>query len=108
MTTEPTTGPQTPERYAFVPDGVWDGVADARSDGRAVVVDGRRIEAVVPVAELPEGLPRVDLPGATLLPGFIDAHTHYSSVMGPRFSQPASRPYVTRATTSTGYSANGG
>ena len=85
MTTEPTTGPQTPERYAFVPDGVWDGVADARADGRAVVVDGRRIEAVVPVAELPEGLPRVELPGATLLPGFIDAHTHYSSVMGPTF-----------------------
>ena len=84
MTTETTTAPQ-PTRYAFVPDGVWDGAADARADGLAVVVDGRRIESVVPAAELPEGLPRVDLPGATLMPGFIDAHVHYSSVMGPTF-----------------------
>ena len=85
MTTDATNEPQPPERYALVPDGVWDGVADARADRQAVVVDGRRIESIVPAAELPDGLPRVDLPGATLLPGFIDAHVHYSSVMGPTF-----------------------
>ncbi len=84
MTTNATTTPPR-QRYAVVPDGVWDGVADTRAGGRAVVVDGRRIESVLPAAELPEGLARVDLPGATLLPGFIDAHVHYSSVMGPTF-----------------------
>lgn len=85
MTTDATTAIPQPERYAIVPDGVWDGVADARADGQAVVVDGRRIESVVPAGELPEDIARVDLPGATLLPGFIDAHVHYSSVMGPTF-----------------------
>ena len=85
MTNETTTGPQPPECYAFVPDGVWDGVADSRADGQAVVVCGSRIESVAPAAELPEDLPRVDLRGTTLLPGFIDAHVHYSSVMGPTF-----------------------
>ena len=85
MTTGQKTASQQTQRYALVPDGVWDGVADARADRQAVVVDGRRIESIVPAAELPDGLPRVDLPGATLLPGFIDAHVHYSSVMGPTF-----------------------
>ena len=84
MTTD-VTNPLPETRRAFVPDGVWDGVGWARAEGQAVVVDDRRIEAVAPIAELPGDLPRVDLPGATLLPGFIDAHVHYSAVMGPAF-----------------------
>jgi len=84
-TTSPVHDAQPRDQYAVVADGVWDGVADARADGLAVVVAGRTIESLRPAAELPSDVPRIDLPGCTLLPGFIDAHVHYSSVMGPAF-----------------------
>ena len=45
--------------------------------GALVLVDGGRIVGVEPgSAPLPEGWPVVELPGATLLPGLIDAHVH--------------------------------
>lgn len=43
-----------------------------------VVVDGERIKAVNP-ASYPRGARLVELPGLTLLPGFIDAHVHLGS-----------------------------
>ena len=74
-------------RYLVVPDRLWDGEADAAQPGLAVIVDGVRglIEAILPIGEAPADLPRHDLPGCTLLPGLIDAHVHYSTVMGPAF-----------------------
>jgi imidazolonepropionase-like amidohydrolase len=47
-----------------------------------VVVEGDRITAVNPTA-LPAGARIIDLGAATLLPGFIDAHTHLSGEIGP-------------------------
>jgi imidazolonepropionase-like amidohydrolase len=45
--------------------------------GALVFVDGGRIVGVGPgSAPLPDGWPVVELPGATLLPGLIDAHVH--------------------------------
>lgn len=46
--------------------------------GWGVVVDGERIAAVGPLAALavPPGAHVIDLDGATLLPGLIDAHSH--------------------------------
>ncbi len=46
--------------------------------GWIVVVDGERIAAVGPrdAVKVPADARRVDLPGATLLPGLIDAHSH--------------------------------
>jgi len=57
------------------PSRVFDG--DAMHEGWGVLVRGERIEAVGAAASLDaQGATTVDLPGATLLPGLIDAHSH--------------------------------
>ena len=71
--------------YALAPDRVWDGVSDGTRDGVAVVVKGRLVDAVLPVGEVPADMETAVLPDCTLLPGLIDAHVHYSSVMGAAF-----------------------
>lgn len=56
-----------------------DRVADGRGGilvGHGVVVREDRIAAVLPEAELPAGGARLDFPGGTILPGFIDTHVH--------------------------------
>ena len=59
-----------------------DRVFDARSAqahaGWAVLVQGDKIAAVGPAAQmqLPPGTQTIDLPGTTMLPGLIDAHSH--------------------------------
>ncbi len=64
------------ELYAIEPSRVFDG-QDLRSGWR-VVVRGERIEAAGPLAEVaaPPGAERLELEGATLLPGLIEAHSH--------------------------------
>ena len=71
------------ERYALVPDRVWNGTADGPDTNTAVIVDGTLVDAIAPSSELPADLPRVALDGCTLIPGLLDAHVHYSPVMGP-------------------------
>jgi len=44
-----------------------------------VVVRGDRIASVGGTREIPDGARIIDLPGATLLPGLIDLHTHLTS-----------------------------
>jgi imidazolonepropionase-like amidohydrolase len=60
------------------PTRVWDGVAPEAHDGWVVVIRGERIEAAGPSADvkIPENARSIDMPGTTLLPGLIDAHTH--------------------------------
>ena len=60
------------------PAAVWDGVSDAAQAGWTVLVRGSMIAAVGPAATLgsPAGATVVDLPGATLVPGMIEAHSH--------------------------------
>ncbi|MFN2637758.1 MAG: amidohydrolase family protein [Gemmatimonadaceae bacterium] len=77
---------QTPGRPAtlpvtstlLVPDRVWDGVEDAAHSGWAVLVTGNRIIAAGPRSQIsmPSGATTINLPGTTLMPGLIDAHSH--------------------------------
>jgi N-acetylglucosamine-6-phosphate deacetylase len=46
------------------------------TEGLAVLVDGDRIAAVLPHADVPASAERVDLGGATLVPGFIDTQVN--------------------------------
>jgi imidazolonepropionase-like amidohydrolase len=60
---------------------LFDGAAEAHRLGQLIVIEGGRIAAVGPPAAVkpPEGAQVIDLSGATVLPGLIDAHTHISS-----------------------------
>ncbi len=64
------------ELYALEPSRVFDG--EVLHSGWRVVVRGERIEAAGPLAEVaaPPGAERLELEGATLLPGLIEAHSH--------------------------------
>lgn len=62
----------------LVPERVWDGITDAPHSGWAVVVTGNRIVAAGPRSQInaPAGATTINLPGTTLMPGLIDAHSH--------------------------------
>ncbi|MCL6596964.1 MAG: amidohydrolase family protein [Firmicutes bacterium] len=65
-----------PSEVALVPERVLVGGELTPERGVGVWVAGEWIREVVPVADLPSHLPRWELPGATLMPGLIDAHVH--------------------------------
>ena len=60
------------------PARVWDGSNAAPHEAWAVLVRGERIEAVGPRAQInaPADAKVIDLPGTTLIPGMIEAHSH--------------------------------
>jgi imidazolonepropionase-like amidohydrolase len=60
------------------PAAVWDGVTDAPHTGWTVLVRGDKIAAVGSASEVgsPKGATVIDLPGTTLMPGLIEAHSH--------------------------------
>jgi imidazolonepropionase-like amidohydrolase len=51
-------------------------------EGRDILVRGNRIEKVGPNLQVPSGAHEFDLRNATVLPGFIDVHTHRTSNPG--------------------------
>ena len=55
---------------------LFDGKGNSVVAPGLVVVSGGKITAVGPGATIPRGAQVIDLGDATLLPGFIDAHTH--------------------------------
>lgn len=61
-------------------DYVWDGLNDKALPEGAVLVEGSRIRAVGPSREIATASHAAvfEWPGATLLPGLIDSHTHLS------------------------------
>jgi imidazolonepropionase-like amidohydrolase len=70
--------PVTAGTVLLKPARVFDGVAAEPHEGWVVLVRGERIEAAGPVEEVkvPDGARVIELPGATLLPGLIEAHSH--------------------------------
>jgi imidazolonepropionase-like amidohydrolase len=60
------------------PARVYDGIAGEAHEGWIVVVHGQRIEKAGPANEIkaPDDARVIELPGATLLPGLIEAHSH--------------------------------
>ena len=58
------------------PARVFDGVNAQPHEGWQVLVDGDRIAAAGPNLAAPAGAKIVDLPGATLMPGMIEGHSH--------------------------------
>ena len=58
------------------PARVFDGVNPQPHEGWSVLVDDDRIVAVGPNLAPPAGAQAIDLPGATLIPGMIEGHSH--------------------------------
>src|SRR5271166_4238512 len=67
-----------PPSIILRPSRVFDGISLEAHEGWVVVVRGERIEAAGPAGDVkvPEGARVIELPGTTLLPRLIDAHTH--------------------------------
>lgn len=67
-----------PGRYLLQPAAVWTPGEAAPHAGWVVAVEGERIVAVGPAAQVkaPAGAQVVSLPGTTLVPGLIELHSH--------------------------------
>jgi imidazolonepropionase-like amidohydrolase len=73
-----TTAPQPESVYLLKPARVFDGDSAQLHDGWVVLVRGQKIEAVGSAGSVNALATAkvVDLPGLTLLPGLIEAHSH--------------------------------
>jgi len=74
----PPPGAEVETSWLLRPQRVFDGTSEEAHEGWVVVVAGRKIAAVGPAAvvKAPAGAQTIDLPGTTLLPGLIEAHSH--------------------------------
>jgi len=80
------TGPATPAPVVLRAPRLLDGTGAAPVDDAALLLEDGRIAYAGPAAGLPEGAGRastLDFPGATLLPGLVDAHVHLVASGGP-------------------------
>lgn len=77
-TSQSTSAVQPDTVYLLKPAHIFDGESAQLHDGWVVLVRGERIEAVGPAREVraPAGAKVIDLPGMTLMPGLIEAHSH--------------------------------
>jgi len=69
---------QPAKSIVLKPARVYDGIAGEAHEGWIVVVHGQRIEKAGPASDVkaPDDARVIELPGATLLPGLIEAHSH--------------------------------
>jgi len=75
--------------YVLKAARMFDGKSDTLTKPGVVVVTDGKIAGVGPNAAIPAGAEVIDLGDATLLPGFIDAHTHLTSMYSEDFKQRA-------------------
>jgi imidazolonepropionase-like amidohydrolase len=78
MPTQTKPPAETATVYLLKPARVWDGISNQCREGWVVMVRGERIESAGPAGEVkaPADAKVVDLPGTTLMPGLIEAHSH--------------------------------
>jgi imidazolonepropionase-like amidohydrolase len=75
--------------YVLKASRLFDGKSDTLVKPGIVVVSDGKITAVGAKAELPAGAEVIDLGDATLLPGFIDAHTHLTGMYRENYERAA-------------------
>jgi len=68
--------PALADSYLLRPARVFDGVNPQPHEGWEVVVQGDKIVAAGPNVIAPADAKIIDLPGATLIPGMIEGHSH--------------------------------
>ncbi|MGB4773263.1 MAG: amidohydrolase family protein [Chitinophagaceae bacterium] len=61
-------------KYYLTADRVFDG--EQMRTGWAVVVEGNKIVAAGPALAVPTGAVKINYPGATIMPGLIEGHSH--------------------------------
>ena len=75
-----SSGAQTkvaaPKRTAIRAGRLIDGKNDKVIENALILVEGDKIASITPGGAAPAGVELIDLSKATLLPGFIDTHTH--------------------------------
>ena len=67
---------QTPKRIAIRAGKLIDGKGEQPVANALILVEGDKIVSVTPGGAAPSGAELIDLSRATVLPGFIDTHTH--------------------------------
>ena len=81
----PLLGQSAPQPIVLRAARMFIGNGDSVVTPGLVVITGSRITGVGAGAAIPENATVVDLGDATLLPGFVDAHTHLSFEMGQSY-----------------------
>jgi imidazolonepropionase-like amidohydrolase len=67
---------QMPHRVAIRAGKLIDGKSDKPIENALIVIEGDKVVSVVAGGSTPAGVELIDLSKATVLPGFIDTHTH--------------------------------
>src|SRR5712672_2537585 len=82
-----TPAPKPGKTYVLKAARMFDGKSNSLSAPGLVVVTGGKIAGVGAQAAIPAGAETIDLGDATLLPGFIDAHTHITMMYSDDWKQ---------------------